>query len=133
MIIETAICANYGFKCFQNVRLLVKMVRSTLLRRDRVGRPPATILARCRKLTLPEFNLVKAQQFERKNRYPQEPIQSDNRRRNLRKLCIQMLSKGPSPSENGAKHSPSTRQGRRASGSDFGKASKIDISETHFA
>ena len=120
-------CANYGSKCFQKVRLLVKMVRSTLLRRDRVGRPPATILARRRELTFSDFISIKNQQFEMKNRNAQEPIQNDNRRRELRKLWLQMLSKGPSPSENGAKHSPSTRQGRRASGNDFGQASRIDV------
>ena len=106
---------------------VVEMARSTLLRRDRVGRPPATILARRRELTFSDFILIKAQQFEMKNRNAQEPIQNDNRRRELRKLWLQMLSKGPSPSENCAKHSPSTRQGRRASGNEFGQASRIDI------
>ena len=95
MIIEEENCANYGFKCFQKARLLVKMVRSTLLRRGRVGGPPATILARRRELTFSDFILIKAQQFEMKNRNAQEPIQNDNRRRELRKLWLQMLSKGP--------------------------------------
>ena len=136
MIIEEENCANYGFKCFQKARLLVKMVRSTLLRRDRIGGRPATILARRRELTFSDFILVKAQhkaqQFEMKNRNAQEPIQNDNRRKELRKSWLQMLSEGPSPSENGAKHSPSTRQGRRASGNDFGQASRIDIFKFHF-
>ena len=57
------------------------LVRSTLLRRDRVGRPSATILARCRELTFSDFILVKAKKFEIKNRYAQEPIQNDYRRR----------------------------------------------------
>ena len=108
------------------------MVRSTLLRRDRVGRPPATILARRRESTFSDFILIKAQQFEMKNRNAQEPIQNDNRRRELRKLWLQMPSKGPPASENGAKHSPSTRQGRPASGNDFGQASRIDIFWFHF-
>jgi len=47
-------------------------------------------------LTFSDFILVKAQQFEMKNRYAQEPIQNDNRRKELRKLWLQMLSKGPS-------------------------------------
>ena len=72
-----------------------EMVRRTLLRRDRVGRPPATILARRRELTFSDFILIKAQQFEMKNRNAQEPIQNDNRRRELRKLWLQMPSKGP--------------------------------------
>ena len=74
---------------------VVEMAQSTLLRRHRVGRPPATILARRRELTFSDFILIKAQQFEMKNRNAQEPIQNDNRRGELRKLWLQMLSKGP--------------------------------------
>ena len=44
---------------------------------------------------------------------------------------INLILEGPSGWKDN--HSPSTRQGRRASGSDFTKAQQINISETHFA
>ena len=112
---------------FQKARLSVKMVRSTLLRRGRVGGPPATILARRRELTFSYFILIKAQQYEMKNRNAQEPIQNYHRRGELRKLWLQMLSKGPSTSDDGYKHLTLPTNGRRDSGNDFGQASRIDI------
>ena len=54
------------------------MVRSTLLRRDKVDGPPAAILARRKKLTFQKLILRKLEHFQMLRANAQEPVQNNS-------------------------------------------------------